>query len=130
MQQVIALFGEAGKGEFRTAYYCETLPQLEQCLGQPPEDTHGLHYAVQTLLYNKGLIFFRVKEEGFSREDYLLGLSFLMNRKLVPNLTAVCLPGVGDREVIEATEPICSTHNSLLILKEADLYDYLTSFSR
>ncbi len=125
---MIALFGQSEKGAYRTAYYCETLPQLEECLGEPPEDSQALHYAVQTLLYQRGLIFFRVKEEGFSREDYLLGLNFLTNRQLVPSLAAICLPGVGDSEVIEATAPVCDTHSSLLIITESDLYDYLTSF--
>jgi hypothetical protein len=126
---VIALFGEAEKGEYKTAYYCETLPQLEECLGEPPCESRGLHYAVQALLYRKGLIFFRVKEEGYSLEDYLLGLNFLKNRQLVPSLTAICMPGVGDPEVIEATAPICDQRKSLLIVSECDLYDYLTSFS-
>ena len=128
MRKTVALFGESEKGDFQTAYYCETLSQLEECLGHPPEDSRGLHYAVQALMYEMGLIFFRVKEEGFSTKDYLSGLSFLENKALVPELAAVCLPGVGDHKVIEASSPICQLHKSILVISEADLYDYLTAY--
>ncbi len=61
-----------------------------------------------------------MEEEGFSREDYLVGLEYLREAK--PHLTALCLPGVGDAQIIEASAPVCA----LLLLTEADLYDYLT----
>lgn len=125
-QGLIAMFGEAEQGEFRTAYYVETLPQLADSLGNPPPDSKGLHYAVQSLMYKHALIFFRVKEEGFSREDYFLGLEFLRNRDLVPELAAVCLPGMGDADVLEASRPVCDMHHSMLITCEPDLYDFLT----
>jgi hypothetical protein len=126
MDTVIALFGESERGEFHTAYYCESLAQLEENLGHPPEESAGLHFAIQALLFRKDLIFFRVREEGFSMDDYLMGLSFLENQKLVPNLSAICLPGVGDSQLIEATTPVIHRHHSLLIVTEMDLYDYLT----
>ncbi|MBB65378.1 MAG: hypothetical protein CMO81_09975 [Waddliaceae bacterium] len=126
MHHTVALFGEAERGDFRTAYFCESLPQLVDTLGHPPEDSMGLYYAVQALMYQRNLIFFRVPEEGYSRQDYLLGLRFLQNRDLIPKLSAICLPGVGDTEIIEATTPVCDIYNSLLILGENDLYDLLT----
>ena len=127
MDFTIALFGEACRGEFRTAYYCKTLDQLCEFLGEPPSrDCKGLDFAVQALLYQRGVVYFRVHEEGFSTQDYLNGLNFLVNKNLFPNITALCLPGVGNEKIIEATNPVCSLYQSFLILTEKDFYDYLT----
>lgn len=124
----IALFGEAQKGEFQTAYFCKNLAQLSDFLGEPPtEECLGLQFAIQALLYEQGVIFFRVREEGFSANDYLFGLNFLINKDLFPSISALCLPGVGDATIIEETTPICEMHKSILIVTEKDLYDYLTS---
>jgi hypothetical protein len=126
MDVAVALFGEAGRGEFRTAYYCKSLNQLSECLGEPPSaDCKGLDFAVQALLFNRGVVYFRVHEEGFSIQDYISGLNFLENKKLFPNIAAIGLPGVGNSEIIDATSPICTLHQSFLILTEKDLYDYL-----
>ena len=124
----IALFGEAEKGKFNTAYHCESLPQLVDTLGNPPPESRGLYYAVQALLFERNLIFFRVEEEGFSFQDYLLGLRMLENRDLVTDIAAICLPGVGDTEIIDAAVPLCQQHNSIIITTEPDLYDYLTEY--
>lgn len=122
----IALFGEAEKGEFETAYFCRNLPDLAEHLGHPPEESKGLYFAVQALMYQHQLIFFRVHEEGFSTDDYLLGLRLLKNEVLIPELSAICMPGVGDAELIENSTCLCAQHDSVLILDESDLYDYLT----
>jgi hypothetical protein len=127
MAHTIALFGEAEKGEYRMAYFCDSLPELVENLGNPPSDSKGLHYAIQVLLYHRHLIFFRVKEEGYSIQDYMLGLRFLENRQLIPQLSAVCMPGVGDAQVIHAGSDICNLYKSLLVINESDLYDYITS---
>jgi hypothetical protein len=127
MQYTIALFGEAEKGEFRTAYYCKTLEELAECLGEPPSrDSRGLDFAIQALLYQRGVVYFRVHEEGFSTQDYLQGLNALERKELFPCITALCLPGVGNSEIITATDSICNLHQSFLILTEKDFYDYLT----
>lgn len=123
----IALFGEAQKGDFQAAYLCKSVEELAHHLGEPPNtESKGISYAIQALLYKRDVIFFRVHEEGFSTQDYLRGLSLLENRKLVPSVTAICLPGVGNTQIIDATAPICQLHRSFLILTEKDLYDYLT----
>jgi hypothetical protein len=124
--QTIALFGEAEKGEYRKAHFCQTVPQLLEDFGQPPPHSLGIYYAIQALLYQRSLIFFRVKEEGFSYQDYLLGLNFLQKNEIFSQLAAICLPGVGDAEIIEAISPVCALYHSILIMNEADLYDYLT----
>jgi hypothetical protein len=123
----IALFGEAEKGDYRSAYFCRSLAELEETFGNPPKDSHGLYYAIQAILFHRMLIFFRVREEGYSIQDYLLGLHFLENRQMIPRLSAICLPGVGNSEVIHAGSDICCVHKSMLIVTESDLYDFLTS---
>ena len=127
MNFTVALFGEAGRGDYRTAYYCKSLDQLCEFLGEPPSrDCRGLDFAVQALLFQRGVVYFRVHEEGFSTQDYLSGLNCLENKDLFPQISAICLPGVGNAEIIQATNPVCNIYQSFLILTEKDLYDYLT----
>jgi hypothetical protein len=127
MRHTIFLFGEAEKGDFCTPYLCKSLPHLADTFGNPPDESLGLMYAVQALMYDRTLIYYRVKEEGFSVQDYLRGIRLLENKEIFHGLTAICMPGVGDSEIIEATSPICSMHRSLLITSEKDLYDFLTA---
>lgn len=126
-KQLMALFGESEKGEFGHPYRCESLPQLVDYLGHPPATSQGLHLAVQALLYHRALLFFRVREEGFSTQDYYHGLRLLKEREKIPDLGALCMPGVGDGGIIEASSIICVLHHSILITSEKDLYDYLTN---
>lgn len=125
----VALFGEAEKGDFRTAYFCRTLAQLMEFFGNPPPESRGLHYAVQALLYHRNLIFFRVREEGFSHQDYLSGLNHLQKNDEISEIAAICLPGVGDSTILKAIHPICALYHSILITNEADFYDYITEFA-
>jgi hypothetical protein len=125
-RRTIFLFGEAEKGEFCTPLLCKSLPQLAETFGNPPEESLGIMYAVQALMYERELIFFRVKEEGFSVSDYMRGIHLLKNKDAFRELSAICMPGVGDAEIIDATNPICSLYRSFLITTEKDLYDYLT----
>lgn len=127
MANVVAFFGEAARGDFRTAYFCESIIQLSEIFGEPPTASQGIALAIQALHFQRGLVFFRVHEEGFSVQDYLLGLNFLENKEFIPHLSAICLPGVGNKEIIQATAPVCQTHKSFLILSQKDLYDYLTA---
>ncbi len=127
MKSTVFLFGEAEKGEFGIPFSCSSLSHLLASLGNPPNESQGIHFAVQALLYKKDLIFCRVKEEGFSRKDYIKGITQIKKRRLEPRLQAIFIPGVGDKKIIEATMNICSLSQSLLVLTEKDLYDYLTS---
>lgn len=126
MEYRVFLFGESQKGEMCTPCRLRSLEELEEKFGQPAENSIGIDYAVQTLLYQRELIFYRVHEEGFSREDYLRGIKLLYNHGQKMKLTAICLPGVGDRHIIESLSPICKKNKTILILSEKDLYDYLT----
>ncbi|MCE2983233.1 MAG: hypothetical protein LW832_06670 [Parachlamydia sp.] len=123
----IAIFGEAERGEFHTAYLCEELAELDRFLGNPPAESRGLDYAVQALLFKRHLVFLRVMEEGYSTEDYLAGIKLLKEQCLIPNLDAICIPGVGDQRILDAIQPLCVHYHSILISNEADFYDYLTS---
>jgi hypothetical protein len=124
----IVLFGEAQKGKFQTPYYCDSLVKLSETLGEPPEEGGiGLNFAVQTLLFQLPVIYFRVQEEGYSPEDYYSGLTQLKKKESFPDVTAICMPGVGDMEIIKATDPICCMHKSFLIVSQKDLYDFLTN---
>ncbi len=127
MKSTVFLFGEAEKGELGTPLICRSLPQLLQTLGNPPEETLGIHYAIQALLYNQEIIFCRVKEEGFSVRDYTKGLTLIRNEHLDRNVKAIFLPGVGNQAIIEATLDVCDLYKSLLVVTEQDLYDYLTN---
>src|SRR5690606_38386883 len=117
------------KRDYHSAYLCHGLAQVLDNLGHPPPCTLGMIYAVQALLYNRDSLFFRVREEGFSPQDYLSGLHFLEKKRVPAPISAICLPGVGNTEIIEAVVPVCATHHSLLITNEADFYDYLTEAS-
>jgi len=126
-ERIIALFGASEKGVFDKPYYCHDISQLLDWLGNPPPETLALHFAIQTLLFKDTLFFFRVREEGFSVGDYLRGLHLLEAEHLINETSALCLPGVGDQEIIDATLPLCLSHHQILITNESDLYDYLTS---
>jgi len=121
---VLALFGEAEKGQFRKAYVLNELQQLADALGHPPKESQGIHFAVQALLYRRKLIYFRVEEEGFSVGDYLFGFKHLES---VKKLHALCMPGVGSLEILGASQNLCEKHKSILLTSQKDLYDYLTA---
>jgi hypothetical protein len=123
MRRIVALFGEAEKGQFKKPYILHELPQLIDFLGNPPEGSEGLFFAIQALLYKREIIYFRVREEGFSLADYITGFKYL---KAAKQLNALCLPGVGDPEIFEASHPLCEFHKTHIITTEKDLYDYLT----
>lgn len=121
----MALFGETEKGEYRTPYFFNSLERMQQCVGNPPKNSCGLYYAIQALLFHCNLLFFRVAEEGFSVDDYFYGLQLLHQQEQIPKFSALCIPGVGDPYIIKATMPLCMRYHSILIMNEADLYDYL-----
>lgn len=123
----VALFGEAEKGQFHTPYICKDVYELALNLGNPPDESFGIHFAIQALMYEREVLFFRVEEEGFSVDDYLAGFSFLKNKEKVNQLSAICMPKVGSKELIQATDPLYTLYKSILITTEKDLFDYLSS---
>lgn len=122
----IALFGEAERGEFTKGYKIDTLDELQDLFGNPPPESKGLFFAIQALHYSHSLIFFRVQEEGFSLPDYQQGLTLLEKSPLIKNISAICTPGVGSSQIIDAIIPLCHIHRHIFITNEADFYDYLS----
>ncbi len=122
----IVLFGEAERGEYKIPYLFTRLDEMERMLGHPPHQTRGIPCGIQALLYDYPLIYFRVQEEGFSRSDYQAGVSLLLRHSLANPLVAICAPGVGSAEIIDAIAPVCGKYHSILITNSADLYDFLT----
>ncbi|NDD58945.1 MAG: hypothetical protein EBZ47_06835 [Chlamydiae bacterium] len=127
MKPAVFLFGEAERGDFCLPLHCKSLPQLADSFGHPPQDSQGIFYAIQSLLYQREIIFFRVREEGFSLADYQKGLKFLKEKNDVLPVSAIYLPGIGDLEIIQETSSLCMKNKSLLVITEKDLYDYLTA---
>lgn len=126
MKSVVFLFGEAEKGEFGMPLHCRSLPEVAELLGNPPEASMGISYAVQAILFHKELLFCRVEEEGFSIHDYTRGLYYLRERREQYFPSAVMMPGVGSEELVDAAFSLCNPYKSILVLNEKDLYDYLT----
>ncbi len=126
-RHTLFLFGAAEKGEKCKPIHCSSIEQLLEFLGNPPESSEGISYAIQALLFQHGLIYFRVSEEGFSSDDYIVGLKLLRKKEIGMPLHAICMPGVGDQELIQAATPICLLYKSILIITAKDLYDYLTT---
>jgi hypothetical protein len=120
------LFGSSEKGEAGKPLYVSSLQQLWEGLGHSPQDSEGIKYAVQALLFQRRLIYFRVVEEGYSPADYKQGLQLLEQNVIKEKVVAICMPGVGDSNLIKAVTPICYKHQSVLIISEKDLYDFLT----
>lgn len=123
----IFLFGESERGELCSPVNLRSLPELFDRLGHPPINSQAIDYAVQTLLAGNELIFYRIAEEGFSKNDYMQGVKLLYSQGKEIGLSAICLPGVGDCEIIDSVSSICHKMKSLLILSERDLYDFLTT---
>lgn len=125
-EHAVAIFGESERGDYCRPYSCYTMGQLYELFGQPVPESSGIHFAIQILLHDFSLIFYRVREEGYSLQDYYEGLWQLENHPVESKLSAIGMPGVGNGDVIESVSSICATHHSILIMTESDLYDYLT----
>lgn len=123
----MAVFGEAEKGEFNQPYICHQLADLQEKLGNPPSESQGLIYAIQAIMYGRTLIYFRVKEEGFSIEDYQKGLQALQDRTSLGRVHALFMPGVGDTKIISEATAIVMLHQGVLLFTEKDLYDFCTT---
>jgi hypothetical protein len=127
MEHLVFLFGEAEKGQLCRPTPCRSLLELADMFGNPPQESQGLFYAVQALLFNRRLIYFRIEEEGFSIDDYKRGMHILRMREIQGRPSAICMPGVGDACLIDEMSEICFLFHCILITTEKDFYDYLTN---
>lgn len=123
----IAIFGEAEKGRFGIPYFCPSLEALCIHLGHPPPHSEGITYAIQAILYQRYVLFFRVEEEGFSKGDYFSGLNILLQDPTLAPIHALHFPKVGDPEILNRAYPILEMYQGVLLISEKDLFDYLTA---
>jgi hypothetical protein len=127
--QTLALFGSSQKGAHNEFFFHKSLLDLWLALGEPPSETEGLYFAIQAILYGKSVLFFRVAEEGENNDDYHKGLQLLRdNSSSLPPIGALFLPKVGSHDIIEEGLSLCRTQHSLLLMKEADFYDWATDY--
>jgi hypothetical protein len=127
MRARVVVFGESTKGAFSRLHRPQSLEDMANALGQPPEGSHGLYLATQTVLLQHELLFWRVDEEGFSPQDYWMGakmLGELTDQRIV--IDAVGLPGVGDWSIIESMRRALKGHQPLVLMSARDVYDYLS----
>lgn len=122
---LLAFFGEAEHGMYGKPHFCDDLAQLADSLGEPPPESRGLFFAVQALLYQHALIYFRVEDEGYSIKDYWQGAQMLYSSDWIPSVKAICAPGVAEPELLETIAPI--RHHPLILSNQKDIWDYLTS---
>jgi hypothetical protein len=125
MQHLVALFGEAERGSFHTPLLLHSTEELLEQVGIPSQESLGIFFAIEALLHHHSLLYFRVEEEGFSKEDYLIGLHLLQQRK--EKISAIGLPGVSDEEIFQPALTLLEQNRALLLTTQRDLYDYLTS---
>lgn len=126
MKDVVTIFGESEKGPLGTLLSIDSLPKLAESLGVPTDGSEGLHLAVQTLMSNKTVLFYRVTEEGSNIAEYARGLKLLQELEM-PTLVALALPGIGDPEIQHLAKALCKAKHSILIVNQRDFYDIMTS---
>ena len=122
----MALFAEAQKGSFEEGVEIYTPIELLHLFGHPPEDARGMVLAIQALHYNHPLLFFRVKEEGFSAPDYRAGLHWL-EQKGPLHLRGVFAPGVGSLEILNPLFQFSQKQKVPLLTTEQDFFDFICS---
>ena len=125
-KRTILIFGESKEGQFQKLLFINSLPKLATILGEPTETGIGVHIAIQAMLYNLEVLFYKVKEEGSDEDAYLQG--FRLIEKEAPSLIlgAIALPGASTPKILEIANSLCDLHNSLILSNERDLYDYIT----
>src|SRR3989344_8808919 len=116
----IAIFSNSSNGEFNKPYVFDNLENIFLSLGISKKNI-GIDFAVNSIFKKNKIIFFRVKEEDVSTEDYFFGFDYLKNEIL--SLDAIFIPNVGSSHIIEASLKICNIFKSILIINQNDFYD-------
>lgn len=126
MKDIVTIFGESEKGPLGVLLSVDSLPFLAESFGSPTENSVGIHLAIQTLMSDKIVLFYRVTEEGVDKNEYARGLKLLEGLDL-PALAALALPGIGDLEIQHLAKNVCKLKHSILIVNERDFYDLMTN---
>ena len=125
---LMALFGEAERGELKQFHYCESIASLFDRFGEPNREAEGLFFAIQALTYGYPILYYRVQEEGVNEKEYLFGLQLLQEYSSFCNhIGALFLPKVGSQSIINEALQLCQKHHGLLIIRSGDFYDYMTA---
>ncbi len=125
-QNTIVIFGESKGGDFQKPLLFNTLPELSQALGEPTQNSSGIHLAVQALLLNQRVLYYKVSEEGFNPDQYLLGFKLIEKYPPEKSISAALLPGVSSSEILTLAKEFSAHTGLLLLFTEKDLYDLLT----
>lgn len=122
----VVIFGKTGKAKPGKFYSMTDLEELIEKIGIPLDNTVGTHLAVQTLLYNYPVLYYPVIEEGSSKKCYNSGMKALFKSKQADEVIAIVMPGFGSKPVLDLALDFCSEKKCVLILNEADYYDFLS----
>ncbi len=125
MKKTIAIFGESKEGPLKTLLLLRSLPNIVEIIGNPTETGLGVHMAIQAMLFGREVLFYRIEEEGFQRENYAFGCKLLETHPRKDDLAAIALPGVGDSTILSLAQKIIPS-GTILLLTEKDLYDFTT----
>ena len=126
MKETVAIFGESECGKEGILMQIDELGHLVDLLGNPTENSLGVPMAIQSCLYERRILFYQIKEEGFTIKDYMEGFQLIKQRPLPCPLSAIALPGVGDSLILDEAKKVCDLYKCFLIMNESDLFDYLT----
>jgi hypothetical protein len=125
--KLIALFAESEKGHYERGVLISTPAELLQMFGHPPREGQGMLFAIQALHYQQPLLFFRVKDEGFSTPDYRGGLHWMEENVESQQLGAICAPGVGSHDILNPLFEFSLRSKALLLTTERDFYDFINA---
>lgn len=120
----VIVFGEASRGVWGQMSSCSELLDLYQIYGEPTEGSLGLYWAIQALLKGKECLYWRVRQESLSLEDYHLGLNQLSSLSL-ETWEGLFLPNMSESSVIEHAAAYCRQKQKLLLMDPLDLQDWL-----
>jgi hypothetical protein len=126
VKKTIAIFGESKEGPLHTFIHLRSLPHIVESFGNPTETGLGIHLAIQALLFQREVLFYRLEEEGFQKDTYELGCHLLEKHPKKEELTAIALPGVGDTLILSFAQKVAAPIGALLLITAKDLYDFTT----
>lgn len=124
---MIAIFGEAEIGSFKSLITLNSIPELTDKLGRPTKKGIGIHMAIQAILYDREILYYRIpNEEEPSCKEYLHGLNLLGRSTFINPLVAIALPAVNHRDILYRAKHLCHHCKILFLPNERDLYNFIS----